>query len=928
MKTTELFIVKSLATAALFASALTGTAVAKGSAKLNAAVAQQSLAFVENKGQWDANAAFVLRAPGMDYWVTSQGMVLDFHKVTTANGRSTVAGDVVRMTFMGSKPTSFVGSNPVPGVFNYLAGSDRSHWALGAMRYSEVTAEQLYRGVEVRYSLESGMPRYDLVLKPGADLSQVAIRVQGAQALRIETNGDLTIQTSVGTVVQKGLAAYQKVGGAYVQVPCHVKLSGETLTFDSPDFDTTNGLVIDPILYSTFVGPNSQENLANGVAEDKSSNLLVAGNNTDGGLPTTTGAYQTKAPATVSAFLMKFNPTMSALSFCTYFGGTSGTTSANAIALDSAGEPVIFGNTTSSSLPVSSAAYLKTNPLGSQKTFVAKLNSTGTALVFSTYLGGDYFDNSVGVQLDAAGNPVVMGYTESADFPTTKGAFQTTLKGVGEAGSVFVTKLNTTGSALIFSTLIGGSGTYNTELGWEGEVPNQLILDSAGEPIVVGKTFSSDYPTSSTAFQKVNNEYPNSATGFVTKLNATGTALVFSTFLGGTGASGGGGNDNLYRWGGDAVEGVALTSSGLPIVVGGTASTNFPVTSGAFQTTNKANAIGGANGFVAELNSTGSGLVFSTLFGGSRTDGFFCVGLDSSQNIIACGEAASVDFPITAGAFQTHLNGLANMTLVKFNPTCTSLLYSSYIGGNGSDTPAQITITPGGAALITGSTTSADFPTTAGSVAPLYQSVITSIYDTGFLSMFSFPAATLALDNFEIEPPTVVGGNGVEGRVYINNSTSAPTTISLVGAGPITVPATIVIPAGGTTANFPILTKGVTALSDATVTATYASKSIKLTLPVSPAVMTLIVSSTFETISGATITGLIQLNGEAGPTGTTVTLKVLGGPATIPASVPVSAGKTWATFPIKVGTTTTSESVTIQATQGTTVLKLIFTVNP
>jgi acetyltransferase-like isoleucine patch superfamily enzyme len=256
--------------------------------------------------------------------------------------------------------------------------------------------------------------------------------------------------------------------------------------------------------------------------------------------------------------------------------------------------------------------------------FVTKLNPSGTALVYSTYLGGSGCEGVLGIAVDALSNAYVAGATSSTNFPTTSGAFQTALGG-GDDG--FVTKLNPAGTALVYSTYLGGGGN---------EAGYAIAVDALSNAYVEGSTNSTNFPTTSGAFQLASG---GAADGFVTKLNPAGTALVYSTYLGGSG------NDQ-------AQGGIALDGLGNAYVAGHTQATNFPTTSGAFQT-----ALGGDyDAFVTKLNPTGTGLVYSTYLGGSGFDAAQGIALDALGSAYVTGQAGS-NFPTTSGAFQTAFAG-------------------------------------------------------------------------------------------------------------------------------------------------------------------------------------------------------------------------------------------------------------------------------
>ncbi len=308
-------------------------------------------------------------------------------------------------------------------------------------------------------------------------------------------------------------------------------------------------------------------------------------------------------------------------------------------------------------------------------------------LVYSTYLGGSGYDAGNGIAVDASGNAYVTGTTYSSDFPTTPGAFQTTH---GYYDDVFVSKLNPAGSTLIYSTYLGGSHM-------EGGAG--IAVDASGNAYITGDTNSSNFPTTPGAFQA-----PGGG-GFVTKLNATGSALVYST----------------SSIGGSAI---ALDAAGNTYVTGGTASSNFPTTPGAFQTTFAAGY--NTNGFVSKLNPAGSALVYSTYLGGGFDYGS-AIAVDALGNAYVMGETASPDFPTTPGAFQTTLAGYYDDVFVsKLNPAGSTLIYSTYLGGSSYEDGGGIAVDASSNAYVTGSTNSHDFPTTPGAFQTIFWDMSTA----------------------------------------------------------------------------------------------------------------------------------------------------------------------------------------------------------
>src|SRR5437867_2121639 len=310
------------------------------------------------------------------------------------------------------------------------------------------------------------------------------------------------------------------------------------------------------------------------------------------------------------------------LVYSTYLGG-SGDELSFGIAVDAFGNAYVTGRTASADFPTTSGAFDNTFNGGFNDVFVTKLNATGSALVYSTYLGGSRCcgDGGQAIAVDIFGNAYVTGYTYSADFPTTPGAFDTVFDGVLDA---FVTKLNASGSALIYSTFLGSNS-----------IGRGIALDSSGSAYVTGEA-TADFPTTPGAYDTT---FDGGDDVFVTKLNPDGSALVYSTFIGGN-------NDTD----GDDAYGIAVDTFGNAYVTGRTVSTDFPTTPGAFDVTFN----GVQDVFVTKLNGSGSTLVYSTSLGGSGNDIGAAIAVDSAGNAYVTGFTDSTDFPITRGAFDTR----------------------------------------------------------------------------------------------------------------------------------------------------------------------------------------------------------------------------------------------------------------------------------
>jgi hypothetical protein len=365
------------------------------------------------------------------------------------------------------------------------------------------------------------------------------------------------------------------------------------------------------------------------------------------------------------------------LIYSTYLGG-SGQDGGSAIAVDSAGNAYVTGYTASTNFPTMNP--LQPANAGGFDAFVTKLNPSGSALVYSTYLGGSGGDSGSGIAVDSAGNVYVTGGTGSTDFPVTPGAFQTTYGGNGDA---FVSKISATGSALVYSTYLGGSGIY-------GDSGSSIAVDSSGNAYVIGVTSSTDFPTMN-PFQPA---FGGGLDAFVTKINPTGSALVYSTYLGGSGE--------------DAGNGIAVDSAGNAYVTGLTRSINFP-TMNPLQPTYGG---GDSDAFVAKINPTGSALVYSTYLGGSKQDDGDAIAVDSAGNVHVSGTTASRNFPTMNPLQAAFGGGQYDAFVAELNPEGSALIYSTYLGGNGFDVSISIAVDSTGNVYVTGQTFSGNFPTT------------------------------------------------------------------------------------------------------------------------------------------------------------------------------------------------------------------------
>ncbi|HKS95644.1 MAG TPA: SBBP repeat-containing protein [Terriglobia bacterium] len=594
---------------------------------------------------------------------------------------------VLRLTLMNANTGAPVeATEEQPGHINYFLGKESQQWRTGIPTFGRVRYRDVYPGVNLEYYGTRGQLEYDFLVSPGADPRAMALGIEtgSSRPLRIDSGGSLVIETAAGeirmpkpVVYQTGMASKrqnrQSVEGRYV-------LKGEhKVGFEVGSYDSTRPLVIDPVLsYSTYLG-GSRSDSGTGIAVDSSGSAYVTGYTFSADFPTQDPA-QAYAGST-DAFVTKLNAAGSALIYSTYLGGSADDLAA-AIAVDAAGNAYVTGSTDSLDFPTLNA--LQSSSAGGTDAFVTKLDPSG-ALSYSTYLGGAFTDVGQGIAVDSSGSVYLTGSTLSVDFPT-----QSALQPANGGGyDAFVTKLSPDGRSLVYSTYLGGSADENnpflSNLNTAG-----IAVDSAGNAYVAGYTPSNDFPTRN-AIQMSNHGFINA---FVSKLNASGSALVYSTYLGGHA------NDFGHA--------IAVDSAGNAYVTGSASSSDFPTFNGLPLRLPGT----GDHAFVAKFAATGS-LVYATLLGGSASDFGLGVAVDQGANPYITGFTNSPDFPALRPLQSA--SGSDDVFVTKFAASGATLVYSTYLGGDRDDHGAAIAVDAQGNAYVTGDTLSPNFLTTGGS---------------------------------------------------------------------------------------------------------------------------------------------------------------------------------------------------------------------
>jgi hypothetical protein len=680
--------------------------------------ARLPLAFEQNRGQTDPRVLYLGRGAGYTLFLTPDRAVFSL------NGGRDASSLALRFAGAGSSPRVRA-ENELPGKTNYFIGRDPAEWRTNVPNFARVSYENVYPGVSVVYYGTERQLEQDWVISPGADPRRIAFELQGAHGLSIDAQGNLVAALPNSELRFGKPVVYQMAdSGGRIPIDGRFVLRGRRrIGFRVGAYDRSKELVIDPeLLYSTYLG-GTQLDEARAIAVDSAGEAYVAGDTASTDFPVTSGVFQptctldSQGICERNAFVTKLSADGSSLVFSTYLGG-SGSDIAFGLALDSSGNAYLAGQTGSATnFPVKNAfqSTCNVNSTGAcLNAFVSEISSTGSSLIYSTYLGGSNTNSAYGIALDSAGGVYVAGQTASTNFPVTAGVIQTecgtdgtcnTSNGVANSDA-FVSKFNTAASgasSLVYSTYLGGSGV-DYALG--------VAVDSAFNAYITGTTNSTDLKSTSGVFQpacKLDSKAVCEGEPFVAKLNSTATALGYLTYAGG---SGGAGNDTGYA--------IALDGSDNAYVAGQTASTDFPVTSGAFQTTcgtdglcNPVNGTPTPDAFVFKLNSSASGLTYSTYLGGSGYDFASAIALDAFGEAYVTGGSYSSDFPVanTLSCCGT-LAGGEDAFVTVFNAAGNSpLVLSSYLGGAANDTGYGIALDSTPNIYVAGSTFSTNFPT-------------------------------------------------------------------------------------------------------------------------------------------------------------------------------------------------------------------------
>ncbi len=608
---------------------------------ISASCQYANLEFAENKGQWDSSVKFKGTMSNGAFFLTEKGFrVLQskpedlqkmadlFHGFSHATAHNTAAKSVIPskdkdgvtlhshaydVEFLNAQTPIIVGDKPLNTYNNYIIGKDPSKWKGNCLIYQAITYKNIYPGIDIRYYTNEGKLKYDIIVHPGADLSRLAMKYDGVEELQVK-NEQLVIKTSVGETRELAPYAYQVVDGLKKEVGCRFKAAGKIVRFATDSYSKSSELIIDPTLvFSTFTG-STADNWGYTATYGPDQSFYAGGIVFDQGFPTSTGAFST-----------------------TYNGG-----------IDDEG----IG--------------------GGYDIGIIKFNPNGTNRTYATYIGGSGNEQPHSLVVNAQGELVIAGRTNSANYPTTAGDV------AGGSYDIFVTKLNAAGSALAGSRRIGGSerdgvnidpkysGSPNVSIrrNYGDDARSEVIFDNSGNILVASNTQSSNFPVTPGAFQKT---LAGKQDGVIIKLNPSLSNILFSTFLGGSG------NDAAFV--------LSINPADNNLYVGGN-------TDGADFPGNKTNALypafqgGETDGFVSIISPDGSALSKTTFIGTSGVDMLYGIQFDKFSFPYIMGTTNSDNWPIVNATFSQNKG---KQFVAKLKPDLSAYEYSTVFGSGAKE---------------------------------------------------------------------------------------------------------------------------------------------------------------------------------------------------------------------------------------------------
>lgn len=741
------------------------------------------LTFEANRGQTSSEVKFLARGMGYTAYLTAGAIVLSLRHNQTApvQEASTVPvmkqpapnqfeplNTTLQFNLVGAtKNPIVIGEDQQPGRVNYFIGKDPAKWHTNVPTYAKVRYKNVYPGIDLVYYGNHRQLEYDFEIQPNANPRQIEFAIQGASQIEVDGNGDLVLTTGTGDALHfQSPLVFQVSNGQRVEVSGGYVVKDKThIGFQLGGYDPSKPLVVDPVLvYSTYMG-GAGYTQPNGIVVDSSGCVYVVGYTDSVDFPLTT--FGSLAPNADHVFVAKLDASGSSLIYADYIGGNS-QDYGMALALDSANEVYLTGFTESSNFPLVNP-YQGQQP-GPSTGFVSQISADGSTLLYSTYFGGGDFDTPMSIGIDGSGQIHIAGYTNSQNFPVANAYQASVLPNQGGVYGLysFLSEFNANGSALVYSTYLAGNSNVVETCGnnpcWPSPYSqvNTLAVDPDGNSYVAGITNTYNFPVSQGPYLATNTAPQNSSVGFVSKLNSSGNLDYSTYFYGSSGTP-------VY------IASIAVDGTGAAYIAGSVQSDGtFPITS-----TSICNpAVFGSAcgyGFMTKFDPTGATLLYSTFLGPNNYATPEAIALDANGDAyvaaITQSGAYQLDNPIQAFA------GSLDVLLVEIDPTASTQLFSTYMGGSTINVPTSMALDGSGNLFLVGVTDSTDFPVTSGA----FQPQLAVPWDAFISKIGSSSAPSVAMSPPALQfSPLQVGSTSEPQSVLVRNMGSAALNIASI----------------------------------------------------------------------------------------------------------------------------------------------------
>ncbi len=645
--------------------------------EISAKVNKTKIPWIKNTGQQQSEVAFYAETFSGTVFVTNTGKIV--YSLPIDSTTSYILCESFIKTTDVFKKSDVSGELPSQTKVNYFTGNNSDNWQNNISTFKTVNFGKVWDGIEVKLNAYGNNIEKLFYISPNVNYNNIQLKLQGAKGLKTSKNGELIIKTPEGNIKFTKPVAYQIIENKKQYVEVAYTTKGKTYGFELGKYNPDYELVIDPLIASTFVGGSNSDRIYSIVLDD-SNNVYITGGVYSSDYPVTASSYDPTYNGKWEVFVSKFTPDLSELTASTFMGGGEFDVGL-AMTLDTLGNVYVTGYA-HSGFPVTSSAYDETNN-GAEDVFVAKLSSDLSTLQASTFIGGLSTEYGYSIAIDGSGNVLVTGCTYSSGYPTAGTPYNDDPSG---GADIYISKFNSDLSTLIASTYIGSS---------DDDYAYSIVLDGSDNVFITGFTLANNYPTAGTPYDNTHN---GSYDAIISKFTPDLSTLTASTYLGGS----------SDEWG----HSIIFDASGDLLITGFTYSSDFPTAGSPYDDSHN----GGADVFITKINSDLSTLSASTFIGGSLSEEGHCIAIDDSGNIFVSGHTRSSDYPTTGSPYDDSFNGGAkDINVSKLSSDLSTLLASTFIGGNDDENSNFLAVDNSGNIFVSGYTESSNYPTTSSS---------------------------------------------------------------------------------------------------------------------------------------------------------------------------------------------------------------------